>query len=143
MSRTNEKRNVSLHGTCTFKSKLDASVYNEKQRWNNNKWRYECKELIDKSRCDDEFIWNPSICECVFDKSCNAREYLDFENCKYRKELIDKLVLECEDEILNAIPLNITNTISITEKNKCLIYIILLTIMCLISLAIVSINCCY
>ena len=69
-------------------------------------------------------------------------EYSDYDNCKCRKRLIDKLVLGCEDEILNAIP-NTTNTISITGKNNCLIYIILLIIMCLILLAIVSVSCYY
>ena len=24
----------------------------------------ECKELIDKGKCDEGFIWNPSNCEC-------------------------------------------------------------------------------
>ena len=50
-----------------------------------------------------------------------------------QKRLIDKLVLECEDEILSAISLNTTDTNSIAGKkvackNNCLIYIILLTI---------------
>ena len=30
------------------KCRLDASVYNNKQRWNKDKCRYECKELMDK-----------------------------------------------------------------------------------------------
>ena len=33
-----------------------------------------CKELIEKGRFDDGFIWNPSTCEC--DKSCDIRQYL-------------------------------------------------------------------
>ena len=104
--------------------------------------------MIDKGRCDDGFIWNPAICECECDKSCDIGEYLDYENCKCRKKLIDKLVLEREDEIFNAIPLNATDTISITDKkgtckNNCLIYIVLLIIMCLILLAIVFIGCYY
>ena len=66
-----------------------------------------------------------------------------FRLCKCRKRLIDKLVEECsEDEILNAIPLNTTNTISITDENHCLIYIILLMIMFLIVLVIISIDFC-
>ena len=32
--------------------------------WNNDKCRCECKELIVKVRCDNEFILNPSICDC-------------------------------------------------------------------------------
>ena len=78
---------------------LDASVYNDKQRWNNDKWRRECKELIDKGRCDTEFIWNPSIFACECDKSCAIEQHLDYENCKCRKELISKLVEECSDNI--------------------------------------------
>ena len=38
--------------------------------WNKDKCRCECKELIDKGRCDKGFIWNPSNCEC--EKTCTA-----------------------------------------------------------------------
>ena len=55
----------------------------------------ECKELIDKGVCDKGFIWNPSNCECKFDKSCHIGEYLDYSNYKCRKELVDELVEEC------------------------------------------------
>ena len=48
-------------------------------------------------RIDKGFIWNPSNCEC--DKSCHVEEYLDYANCKCRKELIDKLVEECNENI--------------------------------------------
>ena len=51
--------------------------------------------MIDKGVCDKDFIWNPSNCECECDKSCDIDEYLDYENCKCRKGLIDKLVDEC------------------------------------------------
>ena len=40
--------------------------------------------------CDTGFIWNPSNCECERDKSCHVVE--TYENCKYRKKLVDKLV---------------------------------------------------
>ena len=61
--------------------------------------RYECKELIGKGIFDKRFIWNPSNCECQCDKSCDVEEYLDYENCKCRKRLIDKLVEECIEKI--------------------------------------------
>ena len=61
--------------------------------------RYECKELIGKGISDKRFIWNPSNCECQYDKSCDVEEYLDYENCKCRKRLIDKLVEECIEKI--------------------------------------------
>ena len=59
-------------------------------------WRYrcECKELIGEGVCDKGFIWNPSDCECECDKSCHVGEYLDYENCRCRKTLLDKLVEE-------------------------------------------------
>ena len=55
--------------------------------------------MIDKGICDKEFIWNPSNCECEYDKSCDVREYLDYKNCKCRKKLVDKLVEECSENI--------------------------------------------
>ena len=38
----------------------NASVCDNKQRWKDDKWRSECKKLIDKGRSDKGFIWNPS-----------------------------------------------------------------------------------
>ena len=92
MSRTNETKHIKWHETCKCKCRLDASVCNNKQRWNDDKCRCECKELIDKGVCDKGSIWNPSNCECECDKSCDIGEYLDHENCKCRKKLVDKLV---------------------------------------------------
>ena len=41
MSRTNETRNGPLHETCVCRCRLDASVCNDKQRWNSSKCRCE------------------------------------------------------------------------------------------------------
>ena len=38
MSRTNETRHINWHETCKCKFKLDASVLNNKQRWNDDKY---------------------------------------------------------------------------------------------------------
>ena len=97
MSRTNETRHIKWHETCKCKCRLDASVFNNKQRWNDDKCQCECKELIDKGVCDKGYIWNPCNCECECDKSCYIEEYLDYENCKCRKSLEDKLVEECNE----------------------------------------------
>ena len=62
----------------------------------------ECRELIDKGICDKGFIWNPSNWEWECDKSCDVGEYLDYENCKCKKKLVDKLIEECtetDDEV--------------------------------------------
>ena len=116
MSRTNEERHIKWHKTCKCKCRLDASICNNKQRWNDDKCTCECKELIDEGMCDKGFIWNPSNCECECDKSCDIGEYLDYKNCRCKKRITDKLVEECSENIdgsellynetLNAIPCN-------------------------------------
>ena len=55
--------------------------------------------MIDKCVCDKGFIWNPSNCECECDKSCDIGNYLDYESYKCRKELVDKLVEECTENV--------------------------------------------
>ena len=55
--------------------------------------------MIGKGSCDKGFIWNPSICDCEYDKLCDVREYLDYEDCKCKKKLVDKLVEECSENI--------------------------------------------
>ena len=39
------------------KCRLDTSVCNKKQGWNNDKCRCECKELIDNGRCDKGYLF--------------------------------------------------------------------------------------
>ena len=46
---------------------------------------------------------NPNTFDCECDKACKIDEYLDIKTCSRKKRLIDKLVLECEDKMLNAI----------------------------------------
>ena len=57
MSRTNETRHIEWHETCKCKCGLDASVCNNKKRWNDDKCRSECKELIDNCVVDKGSIW--------------------------------------------------------------------------------------
>ena len=89
ISRTNETRHIKWHETYRCICKLDAIVCKNKQRWNNDKYRCECKELINKGVYDKGYAWNPSNCECECDKSCDIGEYLDYENYKWRKRLVD------------------------------------------------------
>ena len=42
MSRANETRHIEWHETCKCRCRLDASVFKNKQRWNNVKCRCEC-----------------------------------------------------------------------------------------------------
>ena len=62
---------------------MNSSFCNNKQRWNEDKCRCECREeLTDKRRCDKRFIWNPSDCNYECDRSCDVGQYLYFKNCK-------------------------------------------------------------
>ena len=99
MSRTNETKTTKWHETSKCKCRLDAIVCNNKPRWNRDKCRCECKELIHKGVCDKDFIWNSSNCECESSKACDFSEYLDYKNCTCKKRLVDKLVEECNETI--------------------------------------------
>ena len=124
MSRTNETRHIKWHETCKCKCRLDASICNNKQRWNDNKCRCECKELTGKDVSEKGCIWNPRNCECECDKSCDVGGYLDHKNCKCRKWLVDKLGEECNE---------IVEEVKIIGKNghkcsSCILYVVLFSI---------------
>ena len=124
--RTNETRHIRWHETCKRKSRLDASVYNNKQRWNNDKYQCECKLIIDKGIRDKEYIWNPSNCKCECDKSYDFSDYLDCENCKCRKRLVDKLIKKCNENIEGTGLIKINSTKG--KSNSCILYIVLFSI---------------
>ena len=99
VSRTNETSHIEWHETCKCKCRLDASVCNNKQCWNE-----------DKCRC------NPSNCECECEKSCDTGKYLDYENCKCRKKLVDRMVEECTENVEKVKLAKITLA---ENENKC------------------------
>ena len=100
MSRTNETRHIEWHETCKCEFKFGANICDNKQHWNKDKSRCECKELIDKKGvCDKGFIGNPSNCECGCDKACDVGEYLHYENFKCRKKLVAPLIEECSGTV--------------------------------------------
>ena len=57
MSRTNETRHMKWHETCKCICRLDKIICNSKQRWNEDKCKCECEELIDKGVCDKGYVW--------------------------------------------------------------------------------------
>ena len=85
--------------------------------------------------CDKGFIWNPTNCECECDKSCNIGEYLDYENCKCRKELVDKLVEECTENI-GETELIENENIHENKRSSCTVYIVLFSLSFVISIRI-------
>ena len=118
-SRTNETRLLEWHETGKCICRFNGIICNSKQRWNINKCRCECKELINKGVCNKGFIWNPSNCVCECDKSCDIGEYLDYENCKCRRKLADKLIDECTETIKEITLTNITHTENENIYYKC------------------------
>ena len=93
--------------------------------------------MIDKGVCDKGCIWNPSNCECECDTSCDIGEYLNYENCKCRKKLVDKLVEECIE--------NIEETKLVENENKhenkcssCMVYIVLFSLSFVINIGIAT-----
>ena len=88
MSRSNQTKQVKRHKSCKCECRLNSVVCNSKQKWSKDECNCECKELVEKQECDKRFIWNPSNCNCECDKPCNMKEYLDYKNCKCRKNSI-------------------------------------------------------
>ena len=97
---------------------------------NDDKCRCECKELIDKVVCDKRFVWNPSNCKWECDKSCDIGAYLDYENCKCRKKLADKLVEECTETVEEVKLGKITSdeNENVCKCSSCTLYIALFSI---------------
>ena len=91
--------------------------------------------MIVKGVCDKGLIWNPSNCECECDKSCDVGEYLDYENCKCRKILVDKLVDECNENIDEKVKIFDNNE---NKSNSCLLYIVLFSKFFIINIGIAT-----
>ena len=82
-------------------------------------------------------------CEYECDKSCDVGEYLDYENCKFRKKLVEKLVEECTENIDEVKITEITSmelhSIENTHKcGSCTMYIVLLSIIFTINIKIAT-----
>ena len=81
---------------------------------------------------------NPSNCECEYDKSYDIGEYLDNENYKCRKWLIDKLVTKCTENIDEVKTAGITPTelYSAGHENECVCFYTIWVILAVIALVI-------
>ena len=126
MPLTNDTRSIKWHETCKWICRLNEIICNHKQRWNEEKCRCKCKELIDKRVCDKGYIFNPSNCECECDKSCNIGQYLDYSDRKCKKKLIDLLIEQCTEN--NDVETKKVNRTVKKENSSCKVYIILTTI---------------
>ena len=77
LMRLNETRNVLWHESCKCVCKLNSSVCNNKQIWNDDTCRCECNEdFAGVVGCGKGYTWNPSTCECQCDMWCKPGLYL-------------------------------------------------------------------
>ena len=132
------KRGIQNGTKRKCKCRLDESVCNNKQRWNEDKCGCECKELIDKVVCDKGFIWNPGNCECECDKFCDIGKYLHYSNCKCRKKLVDRLIDECTENIEEArlVEKTIVKYENKHKRSSCTVCIVLFSIILTINVGI-------
>ena len=51
-----------------------------KLKWNIDEYQCECKKLDDWSYCKNDYMWNPSVCDCECNNACKIDEYLDIKD---------------------------------------------------------------
>ena len=123
----NETRNVLWHESCKCVCKLNSSVRNNKQIWNDDTCSCDCNEdFIDIISCDKGYTWNPSTCECQCDTWCKQGQYLDHKNCICKNKLIVRVIEECSS-VINETMIN-NNKDNTTNNNTYLILFIMFLI---------------
>ena len=111
LMRLNETRNVIWHESCKCVCKLNSSVCNNKQIWNDDTCTCDCNEdFAGIINCAKGYMWNPSTCECQCDKWCKQGQYLDHKNCVCKNKLIGRLIEECTSVVNETMINNKDNT---------------------------------
>ena len=110
LMRLNETCNVLWHESCKCVCKLNSSVCNNKQIWNDDTCRCDCNEdFAGVVGCDKGYTWNPSTCECQYDMWCKPGQYLDHKNCICKNKFIGRLIEECTS-VINETKINNKNS---------------------------------
>ena len=124
--RLNETRNVLWHENCECVCKLNSSVCNNKQIWNDDTCRCDFNEdFTDIISYDKGYTWNPSICECQCDKGCKPGQYLDHKNCVCKNKLIGRLTEECTS-VINETMINNKDNITNNNNTYLILFIVFL-----------------
>ena len=124
----NETRNVLWHESCKCICKLNSSVCNNKQIWNNGTCRCDCNEdFVGIINCTKGYTWNPSTCECQCDTWCKPGQYLDHKNCVCKIKLIGRVIEECTS-VINETTINNKDNITNNNNNTYLILFIVFLI---------------
>ena len=121
--RLNQARNILWHESCKCVCKLNSSVCNNKQIWNDDTCRCDCnKDFTDIISGAKGYTWNPSTCECQCDTWCKSGQYLDHKNCVCKYKLIDRVIEECTS-VINETMINYEDN-TINNNNTYLILFI-------------------
>ena len=124
LMRLNETLNVLWHESCKCVRKLNSSVCNNKQIWNDDTCRCDCNEdFAGIINCAKGYMWNPSTCEFQCDKWCKQRQYLDHKNCVCKNKLIGRIIEECTS-VFNETMIN--NKDNITNNTYLILFIVFL-----------------
>ena len=81
--------------------------------------------------CDKGFIWNSSYCECKCDdKECDVDEYLDYENYKCIKKIVDKLVEVCTETVekVKLAKITLAENENRYKYSSCTLYIVVMIV---------------
>ena len=99
----NTAKQVEFHESCKCVFKINNSVCGEKQKFSKNKCRCEC--LINK-KCQNDFIWNYSNCECEYRKALKliSEECEEInDNITQNKTILTKYVENCKPFVASSI----------------------------------------
>ena len=81
ISWKNKTKQIKWHESCKCECRLDPIICNNRQKWNKDKCRCECKKSVHK-KCDNDFVWSPRSCK----RECKKTAHLLTEECE---EIID------------------------------------------------------
>ena len=127
LMRLNETRNVLWHESCKCVCKLNSSVCNNKQIWNDDTCRCDCNEdFAGIINCNKGYMWNPSTCECQCDTWCKQGQYLDHKNCVCKNKLIGRVIEECTGVINETV---INNKDNATNNNNTYLILFIIFLM--------------
>ena len=124
MSRTNETRRIEWHETCKCEFKFRANVWNNKQRWNKDKCRCECKELIDKE------VVIKDLFRILVIVSVNVIKRVKLEYIQTMKIVIALLIDECTENVeeVKIAKIILAENENNHKCNSCTAYIVLMIV---------------
>lgn len=120
-------KHISRKSECRF----DGRKLNLNQRWNNDRYVWECKKLKEHNVCKKCYFCNPFTCNC--------------ENGTYVGSITENLVIAC-DEILDsakAIPTSNTLTKTVPIKSTSTNFCMSLTILLFTIALLIGVSICY